>query len=62
VHFACAGTVRRRDPWVLHDDPFVRVAPAVILQVDPGLLGHVSPPPGPGIQRYSGLPWLLAGF
>ena len=62
VHFAGAVTVRRRDPWNLRDDPFARVAPAVILHVDAGVFGSVPPPPGPGTQRYSGLPWPVAGF
>ena len=62
VHFAGAVTVRRRAPWTLDDDPFARVAPAAILHVQPGLFGRVPPPPGPGNQRYSGLPWPLAGF
>ena len=62
VHFAGAVTVRRRDRWNLRDDPFARVAPATIMHIESGLFGRVPPPPGPVIQRYSGLPWPLAGF
>jgi hypothetical protein len=62
VHFAGAVTVRRGDPWTLRDDPFARLGPATILRVEAGLFGWATPPPGPGTQRYSGLPWPLAGF
>jgi len=61
-HFAGAMTVRRTDGWLLRDDPFARIAPALVLQVDPGILAAVPPPPGPVTQRYSGLPWPAAGF
>jgi hypothetical protein len=62
VHFAGAVTVRRDDPWTLRDDPFARLGPATILRVGAGLFGRTAPPPGPGTQRYRGLPWPLAGF
>ena len=62
VHFAGAVTVRRADRSVLRDDPFARIAPALVLHVGPGLFGRTPPPPGPVTQRYSGLPWPLAGF
>jgi hypothetical protein len=62
VHFAGSVTVRRADPERLRDDPFARVAPALVLHVGPGLFGRTPPPPGPVTQRYAGLPWPLAGF
>jgi hypothetical protein len=62
VHFAGAVTIRRTDHAALRDDPFARLAPATVLHVGAGLFGRVPPPPGPGTQRYSGLPWPLAGF
>ena len=61
-HFAGAMTVRRTDGWLLRDDPFARLAPALVLRVDPGMLSTVPPSPGPVTQRYSGLPWPAAGF
>jgi hypothetical protein len=62
VHFAGAVTVRRGDPRSLRDDPFARLASATVLHVGPRLFGRTPPPAGPGTQRYSGLPWPLAGF
>ncbi len=45
------------------DDPFGRILPAVRLQVGPGLLGRVAPPPGPDIERHgSGAPWPYPSF
>jgi hypothetical protein len=63
VHFAGAVTVEQGDrPDRLADDPFARLHPARILRVGPGMFGHVRPPAGPAIQRYSGKPWPAAGF
>jgi hypothetical protein len=63
VHFAGAVTVEQGDrPDRLADDPFARLHPACILRVGPGMFGHVGPPAGPAIQRYSGKPWPAAGF
>ena len=62
VHFAGALTVRGDDAFLLRDDPFARLAPALILSLGPGLAGQVPPPVGPTIQRYSGLPWPVSGF
>jgi hypothetical protein len=61
-HFAGAVTLRRLGAELLRDDPFARLGPAVLLRVTGGLFGHVAPPPGPVIQRYSGKPWPAAGF
>jgi len=61
-HFAGAVTVRRLRPERLRDDPFARLGHAVLLRVGPGLFGSPPPVPGPGTQRYSGLPWPAAGF
>ncbi len=42
----------------LRDDPFARIFPARILEVDAGLLGTTPPPAGPTIERYgSANPW-----
>jgi hypothetical protein len=63
VHFAGAVTVEQADrPDRLGGDPFARLHPARILRVGPGMFGHVAPPAGPAIQRYSGKPWPAAGF
>lgn len=61
-HFSGAVTVRRQGRALLRDDPFLRLGPAEILDVGPGLFGVVAPAPGPVIQRYSGAPWPAAGF
>ena len=63
VHFAGAVTVEQGDqPARLADDAFALLHPARILRVGPGMFGAVPPPPGPGIQRYAGQPWPVAGF
>jgi hypothetical protein len=48
-----------RDPsaGALADDPFGRLFPARLLRVEPGFVGRVPMPVGPGIQRYAGSPW-----
>jgi len=61
-HFAGAVTVRRSRPEALRDDPFARLAPALLLRVGAGLFGRTPPVPGPVIQRYSGKPWPAAEF
>jgi hypothetical protein len=58
-HFEGALTVAR-DAGVprLADDPFARIFPVSVLQVDAGLLGAVLLPCGPTIERYgSAQPW-----
>jgi hypothetical protein len=63
VHFAGAVTVEQGDrPDRLADDPFARLHRARVLRVGAGLFGHVPPPAGPAIQRYSGKPWPASGF
>ncbi len=42
-HFAGALTVRRNDPRLLQDDPFVRPHPARLLRVAAGLVGRAAP-------------------
>ena len=59
-HFAGSLTVRRGPgaAALLRDDPFARNWPAQVLEVGPGLLGVVAPPPGPTIERHgSAVPW-----
>ena len=59
-HFAGSLTARRGPDALarLRDDPFGRVAPARLLHVEAGLLGVVSAPPGPVIERHgSDVPW-----
>ena len=59
-HFEGAITVVRsaEDEQRLRDDPFARVFPARLLAVEAGILGAVSPPTGPTIERYgSANPW-----
>jgi hypothetical protein len=54
-HFEGAITVMRGR---VVDDPFARVFPARLLQVEAGLFGRVLPPCGPTIERYgSAQPW-----
>ncbi len=61
-HFAGSMCVSRHDLGRLRDDPFARIGRALLLRVESGLLAKLAPPPGPVIQRYSGLPWPAAGF
>jgi len=59
-HFAGAITVTHSaaEQRRLRDDPFGRIFPARLLAVEPGILGAVTPPTGPTIERYgSGNPW-----
>jgi hypothetical protein len=58
-HFEGALTVAR-GPRInrLADDPFARIFPARILRIEAGVLGRMTPPPGPTIERYgSANPW-----
>ncbi len=59
-HFAGSLTARRGPNAMarLRDDPFLRVAPGMLLFADRGLLGTVPAPPGPVIERHgSDVPW-----
>lgn len=48
-----AATARLRD-----EDPFARIFPARLLEVEAGLFGSMPPPAGPTIERYgSSEPW-----
>jgi hypothetical protein len=59
-HFEGAITVARGPDakrW-LEDDPFARIFPGTLLEVERGLLGRAAAPTGPTIERYgSGNPW-----
>jgi hypothetical protein len=41
-------------------DPFARLFPGTVVRT--GLFSAVTPPPGPVIERYAGLPWPGGGF
>jgi len=59
-HFGGSLTARRGPDAAarLRDDPFRLVAPALIATIEAGLLGVVSPPCGPVIERHgSEVPW-----
>lgn len=59
-HFTGAVTVRRGPgaEALLRDDPFARVAPALLLRLGTGLFGAVGAPTGPTIERHgSAQPW-----
>jgi hypothetical protein len=59
-HFEGAITVARSatEKHRLDEDPFARVFPAALLAVEAGILGSVTPPTGPAIERYgSSNPW-----
>jgi hypothetical protein len=49
--------VRGPSPSALLGDPFGRLFPARVLRVEPGFIGCMPMPVGPGIQRYAGSPW-----
>jgi hypothetical protein len=59
-HFEGAITVARgpdANQW-LADDPFARIFPRTLLEVEGGILGSAPAPTGPTIERYgSGNPW-----
>src|SRR5919206_2691897 len=48
---------RDASPLALADDPFGRLFPARVLRAEAGFVSRVTPPVGPGIQRYAGSPW-----
>jgi hypothetical protein len=58
-HFEGSISVARGDGVLrLADDPFARIFPARVLEVEAGLFGRVPPPAGPTIERYgSAQPW-----
>jgi hypothetical protein len=58
-HFEGALTVARgEDEERLEDDPFARIFPARLLEIEGGLLGTTPSPAGPSIERYgSAEPW-----
>ncbi|MDQ5833925.1 MAG: hypothetical protein M3550_12860 [Actinomycetota bacterium] len=53
-HYAGAITVAR-SPDRFADDPFARLFGGTV--VEAGFFCEVSPPPGPVIERYAGVPW-----
>ena len=57
--YAGAMTVAR-SPHRFADDPFARLFPGSVVRTD--LFCAVSPPPGPPIERYAGVPWPGGGF
>lgn len=57
--YAGAVTVAR-NPDRFAADPFARLFPGTVVRTD--LFGVVSPPPGPVIERYAGVPWPGGGF
>ena len=59
VNYAGAITVAL-DPTVFEDDPFARLFPGVIVETD--IFCRVAPPPGPVLERYSGVAWPGGGF
>jgi hypothetical protein len=58
-HFEGAVTVARGPRALrLYDDPFARIFPARVLEVENGLFGSRPAPAGPTIERYgSAQPW-----
>jgi hypothetical protein len=58
-HFEGAVTVARGGQVaLLRDDPFARIFPARLLDLEGGLFGAIPPPAGPTIERYgSSEPW-----
>ena len=59
VNFAGAITVAL-NPGCFEADPFARLFPSVTVESD--LFCLVPPPPGPVIERYSGVAWPGGGF
>lgn len=57
--FAGAVTVARSDSRFGHD-PFARLFPGTVVSTD--AFCEVSPPPGPVIERYGGVPWPGGSF
>jgi hypothetical protein len=57
----CAGAMTvARDPGLFDSDPFARLFAGTVVHTD--LFCEVPPPPGPAIERYSGVPWPGGGF
>jgi hypothetical protein len=57
----CAGAVTvARSPSRFANDPFARLFPGTV--IDTGEFCFVPPPPGPVIERYSGVPWPGGSF
>ena len=48
------------DPTFFSLDPFARIFPGTIVRTD--LFSRVPPPPGPVVERYTGVPWPGGGF
>ncbi len=59
VNYGGAITVAR-DPRAFDSDPFARIFPGTTVRTD--LFAPVAPPPGPAIERYSGVAWPGGGF
>jgi hypothetical protein len=57
--FAGAVTVAK-SASCFSQDPFARLFPGTVVETDEFCL--VAPPPGPGIERYSGAPWPGGSF
>jgi hypothetical protein len=63
ARFAGAIAVERAHAGRLADDPFARIFPAGILEVEASVLGRVPAPSGPGIERHgSASPWPWPSF
>jgi hypothetical protein len=54
VNYGGAITVAR-DPSFFAEDPFARIFAGTVVRTD--LFSLVAPPPGPAIERYSGVAW-----
>ena len=54
VNYGGAITVVR-DPGLFDADPFARIFAGTVVRTD--LFCEVEPPPGPAIERYSGIAW-----
>ena len=59
VNYGGAVTVAR-DPSFFRDDPFARIFPGTIVRTR--LFSVTPPPPGPVIERYSGVAWPGGSF
>ena len=59
VRFGGAVTVAT-DPSAFANDPFGRIFPGTVVRTD--LFSAVPPPPGPAIERYSGVAWPGGSF
>jgi len=59
VNYGGAVTVAT-DPRLFDSDPFARIFPGTVVETD--LFCPVPPPPGPAIERYSGVAWPGGAF